>query len=194
MGFVLIAIACLIVAHGLTSVWGSDQFLPSQLLQAVGQSLALSGVIFFGVLHLKPEDALTFGAALQTARLMGGQIGSAFIVTLVRVRSQIASNLIGLHINPGDPEAAHRLAVYAAATSPGSYDPSGPARAAAVLGGVVRSAAATQGVIDGFVVIGGLTALCLLLLVAHRPAPIGPASHLPLFAPRPGPPVAAARS
>jgi DHA2 family multidrug resistance protein len=194
VGFVLIAIACLIVAHGLTSVWGSDQFLPSQLLQAVGQSLALSGVIFFGVLHLKPEDALTFGAALQTARLMGGQIGTAFIVTLVRVRSQIASNLIGLHINPGDPEAAHRLAVYAAATSPGSYDPSGPARAAAVLGGVVRSAAATQGVIDGFVVIGGLTALCLLLLVAHRPAPIGPASHLPLFAPRPGPPVAAARS
>ena len=50
----------------------------------------------------------------------------------------------------------------------------------------MRGAAATQGVIDGFVVIGGLTALALALVVAHRPAPIGPASHLPLFAGRAG--------
>ena len=184
VGFIFIAIACVSVAHGLTPVWGSDQFLPSQLLQAVGQSLALSGVVFFAVLHLRPAEALTFGAAIQTARLMGGQIGTAFIVTLVRVRSQTASNLIGLHVNLGDAEVAHRLAAYAAATSPGSYPASGTARAATVLGSVVRSAAATQGVIDGFVVIGGLTALCIMLMVAHRPAPIGPASHLPLFASR----------
>ena len=36
---------------------------------------------------------------------------------------------------------------------------------------MVRSAAATQGVIDAFVVIGGLTALALLIVVAHRRAP-----------------------
>jgi hypothetical protein len=54
-------------------------------------------------------------------------------------------------------------------------------RAVIVLGQVVRSAAATQGVIDGFVVIAGMTALALAMVVAHKPAPIGPASHLPLF-------------
>jgi len=187
IGFIFIALACLMVARGLTSTWGSDQFLPSQLLQAVGQSFALSGIIFFAVLHLRPQDALTFGAAIQTARLMGGQIGQAFIVTLVRVRSQTASNLIGLHLQGGDDQVIHRLQAYAAATGRAADPASGPARAAAVLGGVVRSAAATQGVIDGFVVISGLTALCLMIVVAHRPAPIGPASHLPLFAPR-GPP------
>jgi hypothetical protein len=37
-------------------------------------------------------------------------------------------------------------------------------------------------VIDAFVVVGGLTALALLLVVANRPAPLGPASHRPLFA------------
>ena len=134
VGFILIASACLMVAHGLTSMWGSEQFLPSQLLQAVGQSLALSGVVFFGVLHLRLQDALTFGAALQTARLMGGQIGQAFIVTLVRVRSQVASNLIGLHIHAGDIQVVQRLQAYAAATGPGASPASGPDRAAAVVG------------------------------------------------------------
>ena len=182
VGFILIAVACLMVAHGLTPVWSSDQFLASQLLQAVGQSFALSGIIFFGILHLKPEDALTFGAAIQTARLMGGQIGTAFIATFVRVRSQVASNHIGLHIQSGDPQVLQRLQAYAAATGHAVDPVTATGRAATVLGQVVRSAAATQGVIDGFVTIGALTALALALVVAHKPAPIGPASHLPLFA------------
>jgi DHA2 family multidrug resistance protein len=184
IGFILISIACLMVAHGLTPLWSSDQFLISQLLQAVGQSLALSGVIFFGILHLKPEDALTFGAAIQTARLMGGQIGTAFIATLVRVRTQVASNHIGQHVEMGDSQVMQRLQAYASGFSH-TVDPASAAgRAATVLGSIIRSAAATQGVIDGFVVIGALTALALIMVVTHRPAPIGPASHMPLFASR----------
>lgn len=182
IGFIFISLACLMVAHGLTPLWTSDQFLPSQFLQALGQSFALSGIIFFGVLHLKPEDALTFGAALQTARLMGGEIGTAFVTTLVRVRGQVASNLIGQHVQVGDTQVAQRLQDLAGAASRADTG-LGPARAAGLLGGAVRSAAALQGVIDGFVVIGGLTALALMLVVAHRPAPIGPASHRPLFSP-----------
>jgi hypothetical protein len=54
-----------------------------------------------------------------------------------------------------------------------------------VLANVVRSAAATQAIIDSFTLLAGLTALALILAVAHRPAPIGPASHLPLFSRRP---------
>jgi MFS transporter, DHA2 family, multidrug resistance protein len=188
VGFVLISVACLMVAYGLTPVWASDQFLPSALLQAVGQSLALSGVVFFGILHMKPEDALTFGAALQTSRLMGGQIGSAFIATFVRVRSQIASNHIGLHVQVGDSQVLHRLHTYAEITGRAVDPATASDRAVAVLAGVVRSAAATQGVIDGFVAIGVLTAVALLLVVVlQKPAPIGPASPMPLFAPRPEP-------
>jgi DHA2 family multidrug resistance protein len=182
IGFIFISIACLIVAHGLTPVWGSDQFLPTQLLQAIGQSFALSGILFFAVLHLRPQDALTFGAAVQTARLMGGEIGSAFIVTFTRVRSQTASNLIGLDLHAGDAPVVQRLQAYAAATARAGDPASGPARAAGVLAGVVRGLATTQGIIDAFVAVGALTALALALVVAHRPAPIGPASHMPLFA------------
>jgi MFS transporter, DHA2 family, multidrug resistance protein len=184
IGFIFVAIACLMVAHGLTPLWSSDQFLPSQMLQAVGQSFALSGVLFFAVLHLRPQDAMTFGAAVQTARLMGGQIGQAFVVTLARVRSQTASNLIGLHVQSGDGAVIQRLQAYGAVTGRMGADPAGAsARAASLLGSIVRSAAATQGVIDAFVVISGLTAFALMIVVAHRPAPLGPASHRPLFAP-----------
>jgi DHA2 family multidrug resistance protein len=183
-GFLCICIACLMVAYGLTPLWGTDQFLPSQLLQAVGQSFALSGTIFFAVLHLKPQDALTFGAATQVARLMGGEVGQAFITTLMRVREQVASNLLGLHVQIGDAQTIQRLQTYAAATTRAGDPASAPARGAAVLGGVVRSVATTQGIIDGFIVISALTALTLILIVTRKAAPPGPASHVSPFAGR----------
>ncbi len=187
VGFILISVACMTVSHGLTPLWSSDQFLPSQLLQAVGQSFALSGIVFLAVLHLRPEEAITFGAAFQAARLMGGEIGTAFTVTFVRVRSQIASNHIGQHVQIGDDQVLHRLRTYAAVTGR-TVDPSlALERGTAVLANVVRSSAATQGVIDGFVAIGALTALALLIVVAQKAAPVGPASHMPLFPPRPPP-------
>jgi len=184
IGFIFVSVACLMVAYGLTPIWGSEQFLPSQLLQAVGQSFALSGVVFFAVLHLRPQDALTFGASVQVARLLGGQIGQAFVVTFARVRGQVASNLIGLHVQSGNGQVLQRLQSYAAVTARAGDPASGPVRAASLLGSLVRSLATTQAVIDSFVAIGALTAVALLLAVAHKPAPIGPASARPLFAPR----------
>jgi DHA2 family multidrug resistance protein len=186
-GFACICAACLMVAHGLTPLWGSDQFLPSQLLQAVGQSFALSGTVFFAVLHLRPQDALSFGAGTQIARLMGGEIGQAFIATFVRKRSQIASNLLGQHLQSGDPEVVRRLQAYASATSRAGDPASATTRGATVLNNVVHSAAITQGIIDSFIVIAALTALTLIVIVTRRAAPPGPASHDPIFAPRGAP-------
>ena len=180
-GFILICIACLMVAYNLTPIWGSDQFLPSALMQALGQSLALSSIVFFSVLHLRPQDALTFGAALQTARLMGGEIGTAFVATLARVREQVASNLIGLHIHGGDPSVLQRIGAYGAATTR-SIDPIGATqRGEAILVNVVRAAANTQAVMDGFVALAFFTAVALLVMVSRRRAPSGPASAPPFF-------------
>lgn len=181
IGFLFVSCACLMVAYGLTPLWGTDQFLPSQLVQAVGQSFALSGTIFFAVLHLRPQDALTFGACLQVARLFGGQVGQAFIVTFVRVREQVASNLLGQHIQIGDGQTIQRIQAYAAATA-GAGDPqSGTARGAATLARIVRQIATTQAIIDAFVVIAALTLITLILVITRRAAPLGPASHVPFF-------------
>jgi MFS transporter, DHA2 family, multidrug resistance protein len=181
IGFIFISVACLMVAYNLTPIWGSFQFLPSALLQAVGQSFALSGVIFFGILHLKPQDALTFGAMLQTARLMGGEIGTAFVTTLARVRGQVASNLIGQHVRVGDADVIQRVRIYGAVTTR-VIDPTGAVqRGQTVLSNVVRIAATTQAVMDVFVAVAFLTALMLLVVVFRSAAPAGPASPPPLF-------------
>jgi DHA2 family multidrug resistance protein len=189
IGFIFISIACLMVAYNLTPIWGSFQFLPSALLQAAGQSFALSGVVFFGILHLKPQDALTFGGVLQTARLMGGEIGSAFVTTVARVREQVASNLIGQHLQVGDADVLERVKVYGSVTTR-VLDPGGAVqRGQLVLGNAVRSAATTQSVMDAFVTVGFFTALALLIVVFRSAAPEGPASATPLFARRkPDPP------
>jgi DHA2 family multidrug resistance protein len=151
------------------------------LLQAAGQSFALSGVIFFGILHLNPKDALTFGAVLQTARLMGGEMGSAFVATLARVRGQVASNLIGQHVQAGDPRVIERVRAYGAITTRVIDPTSAVMRGELVLGNVVRAAATTQAVIDGFVAVGVLTALALMIIAFRSAAPPGPASAAPLF-------------
>ena len=188
IGLIFISVACLMVAYSLTPIWGSDQFLPSQLLQALGQSFALSGIIFFGVLHLKPQDALTFGAVIQTARLFGGELGTAFITTLTRVREQIASNLIGLHVQVGDVNVLERVRRYGALTTRVT-DPAGALdRGRLVLAAAVRSAATTQAVMDGFVAVAALSALALLIVVFRSAAPEGPASPVPLFPVRPARP------
>ncbi|MBV8914908.1 MAG: MFS transporter, partial [Acetobacteraceae bacterium] len=54
LGFCLVGIACWQVATGLTRDWATMEFLPSQAVQAVGQTLCLTSIIFFAVLHLKP--------------------------------------------------------------------------------------------------------------------------------------------
>ena len=173
IGFILISVACLLVAYNLTPIWGSDQFLPFSLLQAVGQSFALSGVAFFGILHIRPQDALTFGAVLQTARLLGGEAGSAFQATFARIREQIASNLIGQHIQVGDAQVLERVKSYGATTTR-VFDPvSANLRGELVLGNVVHAAATTQAVIDGFTMVGVLTAVTLLLVVCRSAAPAG---------------------
>jgi len=181
IGLIFISVACLMVAYNLTPIWGTYQFLPSQLLQALGQSFALSGIVFFGILHLRPQDALTFGAVLQTARLFGGELGTAFVTTLARVREQIASNLIGLHVRIGDSRVIDRVREYGAIATR-EFDPSGALeRGRLVLAASVRSAATTQAVMDCFVAIAVLSLVALLIVVFRSAAPEGPASPLPLF-------------
>jgi MFS transporter, DHA2 family, multidrug resistance protein len=181
IGFIFVCVACLMVAYNLTPLWGSYQFLPSSLLQALGQSFALSGITFLSVLNVKPQYALTFGALFQTARLMGGEIGSAFVATMARVREQVASNLIGQHVRVGDPHVIQRVREYGAMTTKFVDPVSAMARGELVLADVVRAAATTQAVMDVYVAVAVLTAVALLIVVFRRRPPEGPASAPPLF-------------
>ena len=171
-GALLIGIACL-MAGQLTSAWATDDFLPSQILQAVGQSFALTALVMLIVRSIVPAEALTIGCLLQISRLFGGEIGTAFMQTFVRVREQLHSNLVGLHIAEGTGETAGRLAAYAARMGAHVSDPGVAAAQAAKL---LASAVATQADVlayeDGFsaAALGALACLGLVALMRRGPA------------------------
>jgi MFS transporter, DHA2 family, multidrug resistance protein len=172
LGFTLVGCACF-MAGQLTHDWVSEDFLPSQLLQAVGQSFGLTSLVWFSLKHLEPSEIFTFGAVLQTGRLFGAQLGSAFVQTFVRVREQTYSNLIGLHVNAGSFLTDQRLEYYAKIVGDRSIgDPEASARATALLARAVQNQAYVLAYIDGFMVLGFavIGALLLMLLLRDPPA------------------------
>lgn len=172
-GFALIGCACF-MAGQITQDWAGADFLPSQIVQAVGQSFALTSLVWFFLKHLQPSEALTFGALLQTGRLFGAEVGSGFVQTFLRVREQVYSNLIGLHVSSGSLYTVERVQDYALAVAGRSVGPpQATARGTALLARAVQSQANVLAYIDsfmvlGFAVIGGLL---VMLLLRTPPAP-----------------------
>jgi DHA2 family multidrug resistance protein len=169
-GSTMIGIACL-MATGLTADWATDDFLGSQILQALGQSFALTAIVVLAIRSINPADALTIGALLQTSRLFGGEIGTAFMQTFVRVREQVHSNLIGLHVDSLAAATADRLALYRnVLASHGADLAATTARATNLLAAAVARQAAVLSFIDGFLA-AALGAFICLVLAALLPAP-----------------------
>jgi DHA2 family multidrug resistance protein len=138
--------------------------------------LVLTAVVWFALKHLEPAQVLTFGAALQIARLFGAELGTAFVQTFVRVREQLYSNLIGLHVTTGSLLTDQRLADYARAVTGRSVGQAeAGARATALLAGAVQRQAYVLAFIDTFMVIGFgmIGALLLMLLLRAPPAQSG---------------------
>ncbi len=170
-GTALIGAAC-VMAADLTSQWATLNFLPSQILQAIGQSFALTALIVLMVRSINPADALTVGSLLQISRLFGGEVGTAFMQTFVRMREQVHSNLIGLHIDTIAGGTADRLAAYRGAIGAHTAD-AGQASAQAVklLTTTVAQQASVLSYVDGFLAAAAGAFVCLVLVAAMRRGP-----------------------
>jgi MFS transporter, DHA2 family, multidrug resistance protein len=172
LGFALIGCGCF-MAGQLTQQWVGDDFLPSQIVQAFGQSIGLTSLVWFFLKHLEPTQVLTFGAILQTGRLFGAQLGSAFIQTFVRVREQVYSNLVGQHVTIGSFATSQRLQDYAQAVTSRSVGPAeANARATALLAQSVQIQSNVLAYIDGFMIVGFavIGVLLMMLLLRNPPA------------------------
>ncbi|HET6607571.1 MAG TPA: MFS transporter [Rhodopila sp.] len=174
LGSILIGIACL-MATQLTSQWATTDFLPSQILQAIGQSFALTALIMLVVRSIIPAEALTIGCLLQISRLFGGEIGIAFMQTFVRVREQVHSNLIGLHVAEGAGLTADRLSEYASRLTAHVADPAvASVQGTKLLGAAVGIQANTLAYIDGFCAAALGSLVCLALVAAMTKGPESP--------------------
>ena len=172
LGSALVGIACW-MATGLTSQWATADFLPSQILQAIGQSFALTALLALIVRTINLADALSIGCLLQISRLFGGENGTAFMQTFVRVREQIHSNLVGLHVDRTAGLTTDRLAAYPGVVGAHTADlADASARAAMLLATTVAQQASVLSFIDGFMAAAGGAFVCMLLVaLMHRPPP-----------------------
>jgi DHA2 family multidrug resistance protein len=167
-GSILVGVACL-MGTALTLDWATDDFLPSQILQAIGQSFVFTAIVVLAVRSMNPADVLTVGTLFQTSRLFGGEIGTAFMQTFVRVREQVHSNLIGTHVDSLGVQTTDRLAAYRNAVGAHSSDVAVAAeRATSLLASTVAKQAAVLSYIDGFLAAAVGAFVCLLLTALLR--------------------------
>jgi len=125
-------------------------------------------MLLFFVRYLRPADAPTFSAVLQTARLFCAELGNGFMQTFVRESEQRQSYLLGLHLQSRGGMVAQRLAEVASALvgrSVGEADVS--ARSADLLAQWGRIQANVLATIDGFyaVAFAVVVMLCVLTLL-----------------------------
>jgi MFS transporter, DHA2 family, multidrug resistance protein len=107
-------------------------------VQAFGQSIGLTSLIWRNLQHLDPSRVLNFGAVLQTGRLFGAEIGAAFVETIIRVREQVLWNYIWLHVTTGSLITDSRLDYAQAVAGRSVGPPDAAARATELLGHSVQ--------------------------------------------------------
>jgi len=178
-GFTCIAAASLLNAH-YTSAWSAADFYRSELLMGVGQSFAFIGLVSTIVLQAiftgglsKPQAALTFSAFFHVVRLLGGQLGVAFMTHFLAIREQLHSNLLGFHVQQGNwtSEAAIRqMTAGLAGQSSGLAAATG--RAVGLISARVRLQAYTLTFIDGFHLIAWACVAALLLVALLKKSPL----------------------
>jgi DHA2 family multidrug resistance protein len=173
-GFSMMAIGSWINT-GLTHDWVGEDFMVSQLIEAVGLAFAITALITFGVANITPPQAAAIATTIQVARFLGSEIGSATIQTFVRVREQVYSNLIGLHVVTGLPATEQATAQFAGpfgSRATGIGDPA--AQGTGVLANLVRREAYVLSYIDAFWLIAWVSLAGVLLILLLRPPPPNP--------------------
>src|SRR5262249_57206452 len=125
-GFTIIAIACLLSAQS-TSAWAGDNFFLTQIMLGGGLGLTFTALVgsiaqnaFDTNALANPINVLTYSSFVHCVRLLGGEVGSAFMQRLVSMREQFHSNMIGLHIDSGHWLTSGRLAMICRGLFPSS--------------------------------------------------------------------------
>jgi DHA2 family multidrug resistance protein len=92
-GLVLIALACLSGSR-LTSDWTWEQFVFPQMLQAVGQPMAVVSILFLATSVVHPSEGPSVSGMINALRVFGTLIGSAIIEQFVTVRGRFHAEML----------------------------------------------------------------------------------------------------
>jgi DHA2 family multidrug resistance protein len=177
LGLTVAAVACWIYSH-LDASWAGNSFEIVALMLAAGLACTYIGLVSSLVLEALEAGALTnaayaatFSGFMHFVRIFGGQVGVAAMTRFLSLREKFHSNLLGLRVQAGNWLTDERLRLLSGGLGPKSEGTEeAHNRALEILGRQIRAQAYTMAVIDGFILIGWMAALYLLLMVFLRPA------------------------
>ena len=109
VGFVSFAIAAWLGTR-VTQAWSPETFVPMALAQSVGQGLTFTALLVFAMSNSNPARGTAFVAYIQFMRVDMIEITTSGMSTWLRVREQVHSHLIDLHVSVGDSEVVQVLA------------------------------------------------------------------------------------
>jgi DHA2 family multidrug resistance protein len=93
LGLILIALACF-SGSNLTSNWNRDQFVLPQILQAVGQPMAVVSILFLLTSVVHPSEGAYVSGMVNTLRVLGTLIGSAIVEQFLIVRGRFHTEML----------------------------------------------------------------------------------------------------
>jgi DHA2 family multidrug resistance protein len=165
----------------LTHDWARGDFVAIVVLQSIGQAFTLLPIILIAVANSDFTRATAFAAYIQIMRLGGAEIGVALMGTWLRVREQVHSNFIGLHLENGSADVTKILGQLSENfTSHGAA--TATARAVGSLAALVQREANVLAYIDGFWLTFWLAIVALGCVALMTRAPPGPFTPVPLGA------------
>jgi DHA2 family multidrug resistance protein len=178
IGFAAFVTASLLGAQ-LTHDLALEDCIVIVMLQSIGQAFLVLPIIVTSLANSYPARATVYAAFIQIMRLGGAQIGIALIGAWLRVREQLNSAYIGLHVQSGDPNVMRVLqALVNCFTSYGAG--TAQARAVSTLSATVEREANVLAYIDAFWLCFYFAIAGLVLIALLTRAPRGPLSPTPL--------------
>jgi DHA2 family multidrug resistance protein len=171
-GFAAFAAANLLGTE-LSHDWARGDFITIVLLLSIGQALTLLPIIITLLSNSDPTRATAFAAYIQIMRLGGAEIGVALMGTWLRVREQVHSYYLGLHVESGRADVSQMLkgfSNYFAGDNAGSA----AARAVGLLASLVQREANVLAYIDAFWLCFWFAVAGLVVTALITRAPPGP--------------------
>jgi DHA2 family multidrug resistance protein len=92
-GLLCIALACWL-GSGITSEWMVQQFLWAEILQAIGQPMAVISLLFLGTSVVQPMEGAYVVGIINTLRAFGTVFGGAVVGRLMTVRGNFHTEML----------------------------------------------------------------------------------------------------
>lgn len=92
-GLALIGLSCFQASHVDTS-WIWEQFIPAQLMQAVGQPMAIVSMLFLATSVVQPMEGPYIAGFVNTLRSVSSLVGGAIVNRLLEVREHFHSYIL----------------------------------------------------------------------------------------------------